>query len=115
MYHQCPGSVYHIPVTVKVLFIKGNKFKKNIIVNSKMHAFCILPVLVSEKTFTCQICFNIGYRFAEQFIKSSFIRFQLYPTMNIKCKVWPYFMNMLKVIPFNNFLHTYLHPCRYTY
>src|SRR5262245_34671734 len=32
-----------------------------------------------------------------------------------KAQMRPDIMNVIKVVPLNNFLHTHLYPCRYTY
>src|SRR5450432_1590442 len=57
MYHKGFRIFNHISFAVEIFIIKWNKLKKNIIINSKLHSFGILPVLIAKKTFTCKIGF----------------------------------------------------------
>ena len=47
MYHQRFRLVNHVAFCIKILVIKGYKFKKDIIIKGKVHTSGILPVLVS--------------------------------------------------------------------
>src|SRR6476620_626879 len=64
MNHERLWLINHLTLTIKILIIKRNKFKKYIIINCEVHPQGILPVLVGKKTFTGKISFYVGDGFA---------------------------------------------------
>ena len=82
------------------------------LINHQLHPQSILYILISQKAFTCQISFYVYKRSFNQFLKSFFIRFKAYASMNKKGEVGPYIMDGIQVIAFNHHLHTHLNPSR---
>ena len=75
MNHEGFRFVNHIKVGIKIFFVEGYKFKKNIVVERKPHALCILPTLVRQKAFAGQVGFNVSNGFAPKLAQAFFVRF----------------------------------------
>src|SRR4051812_11570723 len=79
------------------------------------HSFSVLTVLVSNKSFTRQVCLNVKERFGKQSFKTFFVRFERYTSMNKKGKIRPDIMNSFYLMVFNYFFNCKLNPSRDTH
>src|SRR6218665_1385960 len=54
----------HVSFAIEIIIIEWNKFKKDVIVQRKLHATGFLAALVSEKAFAGKISFDVSQWFA---------------------------------------------------